>query len=45
MEYLCFHGHFADFPLENMVAAFKKTYPVFFQDDQYTPGDDSEWEV
>jgi len=46
MEYLCFHGHFADFPFEDMLASFKKTYPAFFQDEQdTTPGDDNEWDV
>ena len=45
MEYLCFHGHFADFPFENMLAAFKKTYPGFFENEQVPPpGDDSAWD-
>jgi len=46
MEYLCFHGHFADFPFEDMLAAFRKTYPIFFQDEQVaTPEDDNDWDV
>jgi len=31
MEYLRDHGHFADFPLDKMAAAFKETYPVLFE--------------
>jgi len=33
MEYLRDHGHFADFPLDKMAAAFKETYPALFEND------------
>ena len=31
MEYLRDRGHFADFPLDKMAAAFRETYPVLFE--------------
>jgi transglutaminase-like putative cysteine protease len=46
MEYLRDHGHFADFPLERMVRAFKEHYAHLFQEDGgYWPRGDFEQEA
>ena len=34
MEYINDHGHFADLPLEKMIAAFQAAYPRYFEDGQ-----------
>jgi transglutaminase-like putative cysteine protease len=46
MEYLRDHGHFADFPLEKMVRAFKEHYGHLFQKDEgHWPRGDFEQEA
>ena len=45
MEYLRDHGHFADFPLEGMVAAFKEHYPHLFQEGTAWPQGNFEQEA
>ncbi len=45
MEYLRDHGHFADFPLERMVAAFKEHYPHLFQEGTAWPRGNFEQEA
>ena len=39
MEYLRHHGHFADFPLDKMAAAFREAYPHFFDAEGMPAGD------
>ena len=45
MEYLRHHGHFADFPFERMVRAFKEHYPHFFREGTDWPRGDFEQEA
>jgi transglutaminase-like putative cysteine protease len=46
MEYLRYHGTFADFPLQRMVSVFRETYPHFFGDGfQPLPGGDFDAEA
>jgi transglutaminase-like putative cysteine protease len=33
MEYVCYHGSFADLPYDTILANFKKYYPAYFSDD------------
>jgi transglutaminase-like putative cysteine protease len=45
MEYLRYYGHFADFPFEKMVAAFKERYPYLFREGAVWPRGDFEQEA
>lgn len=39
MEYIFDHGHFADVPYEQILTAFRKHYPFYFQQDGFKAGD------
>jgi transglutaminase-like putative cysteine protease len=45
MEYLRYHGHFADFPFERMVKTFKEHYPYLFREGVDWPRGDFEQEA